>query len=348
MTEHIDHRESRFFRELTEGWHRTATTGSEIWLQLCDRIVRVRFGDDRLKIPLSAAFSHARTDPRSQADLTILAGSGRQFRLPTMPFDASAFGRRCELATSAESAIEASFMMGPDILSMLNHSDKTAVYWIRNGDGVPGFEQAAPFRHLMHWFYRRNGWILVHGAAIGRAGSGLLICGKGGSGKSTLASSTWHNRDWQFAGDDYCAIRTDIPHDVASIYPTAKLSKDSAGMVKLQVSVSAPVEGEKSILFAHDHVSEQVPAQLRIVGLVLPKRTKQTAPPRALSPAAAARQLVVSTLYQMPHAGESDHRILSRIAHALPAWEVSVPEGEPGMALNTLAHLLKQSGSAIP
>ena len=317
-----------------------------MWLSLCGHTIQLRFGDSRLRIPLSLTFIHLMVEPQETADLTILVSSGDRFSLPELPFPASAFRRRCELATDRESGIEASFMMGPDILSMLDHEHRTAIYWIRDGSAVPAFEQAAPFRHLFHWYLRRHEWMLVHAAAIGRQNGGILICGKGGTGKSTLAAATWHQAEWKFAGDDYCAVSLKPPHVVAPVYPSAKLTAATARMLSLVIPEHPPTDGEKTILFASSSIPGQLAEPLRIIGLVVPFRVSVPSPTTRLLPAEAARHLAISTLYQMPHAGKQDLRNLTRIARDLPAWQLPVPQGRPQDALKALTAILEQDKGA--
>ncbi|NOY22194.1 MAG: hypothetical protein GXO70_01620 [Acidobacteria bacterium] len=342
MTDRVHLPEKRFFRELEKRWKRLTPDICDVWLFVCGRVIRIRFGGSVFFTLLSTAFAHLIIKPEKQADLTILACSGNKLPLPELPFSTSAFGQRCELTTDPESGIEASFMMGPDILSMLDHEQKTAIYWIRDAGTVPAFEQAAPFRHLFHWYLRRHGWILVHAAAIGQQNRGILLCGKGGSGKSTLATATWNRKEWQFAGDDYCAVSLKPPHIVAPVYPSAKLTIESSRMLNLDIPEHSPTDGEKSILFAPDSIPNQLPNTLKLVGLVIPSRRHSPAFATQLTPVEATRHLAISTLYQMPHAGEKDLQDLTRIARTLPAWRISVPQGRPQDALKRLGHLLEK------
>ncbi len=187
--------------------------------------------------------------------------------------------------------------------------------------------------------------MLVHAAAIGLDGFAVLICGKGGSGKSTLAAATWNRAKWKFAGDDYCAVSLKPPHVVVPVYPSAKLTAESVRMLSLVVPEHSPGDGEKSILFAPSAIPDQLVDRLQIIGLVVPSCASISIPTTRLTPAEAARHLVVSTLYQMPHAGEKDLRDLTRIARNLPAWRVSVPRDRPQDALEVVAAILERTES---
>lgn len=337
-----------FFSNLQGCWDNVTDDPSDVWAGLCGRKVRIRFSDDRLRAGLTMAFRHALCEPSEHTDLTILVGCGNTMSLPDLPVPGNAFGRRCELHTKPGSGLTASFMLGPDILSILDHERSTALYWIRNGTSLPAFEQAAPFRHILHWYLRERGWILVHAAAIGRKNRGVLICGKGGSGKSTLAAATWGQSGWQFAGDDYCAVSMQSPHQAFPIYPTAKLTTQSMSMLGLTPTGKSVKDEEKTVWMAQTHCPHQIPKQLTVCALVIPVPSGETKPPVQSSPATAMRHLVISTLYQMPFAGTEDHRRLTALVRKLPAWEMPVKEGHPRSAVPFLSELLSSTGEASP
>ena len=348
MTDTGTHPDIKIFRQIQNRLESRLTPESDTWIRVCDSTIRLRFAEQTMKEPLIRAVAHFQCGPVEDTDLTILVGDATVCPLPERPYPATAFGRRSELATSPESGIVASYMMGPDILSMLNQNTATAVYWTRDGDAVPGFEQAAPFRHILHWYLRDRGWMLIHGAAIGRNGKGVLICGKGGSGKSTLAVATWHAPGWQFAGDDYCAVSMHAPHRVFPIYSTAKLNRGSAAMLTIELDDTSPREGDKVILMANDHIPAFVPDVLELTAILIPVRSSGPASSRPTSRASAARQLIVSTLYQMPHAGERDHRSLTDLILQIPPWEIAVPEGSPRDALRSIRRVLESSERMNP
>ncbi len=337
-----------FFLKLLESWNKTAGNPAEVRVRLCGNFIRLRFSGSRLLNRLTGAFRHTCCEPGQHPDLTILVGCGNTMPLPPFTASKDAFGRRSELSTKPGSRLTASFMLGPDILSLLDQDRNIAIYWIREEHGLPAFEQAAPFRHIFHWFLRERGWMLVHAAAVGRENCGFLICGKGGSGKSTLAASTWASDGWQFAGDDYCAVSTRAPHQIFPLYPTAKLTVPTMRMLGLQQSRSTVFDGEKAVWMAHDHCPERIPEYLKPVGLIIPSRTREPAPPTRVSPAVAARHLVVSTLYQMPFANAADHQELAELTRTLPAWQMPVPEGQPRSALSGLDSLFHQMERTEP
>lgn len=320
----------------------------EQWHRLCGFVIRLRFTDETLACKLGQAWKCFRTDAAPKSHLTIHVGSGDAFPLPEIPQRNRVFGRRSELVTDPKSGLEAAYMLGPDILSVLGPAPGNAYYWIRNSDSMPGFEQAAPFRYILHWFLRKHGWMLVHAAAVGQADRGVLVCGKGGSGKSTLATATWGCSQWQFAGDDYCAVTSTPPFEIAPVYPTAKLTEQTVRMLNLPAKGMAPTDEQKHILFAADNPKHTIPERLTLQGIVLPIRTSGPPSIRKASRSETARHLAVSSLFQMPHAGQLDHRIISRIIHQNTCWEISVTENQPRTALPILEQLLEQANTEHP
>ena len=329
-----------FARQLATRFSRAPMVNNQ-WFRICGFTICLRFTDEILARQLGRAWMCFQTEAASEADLTIHVGAGDTFPLPEIPQCNRVFGRRSELITDPDSGLEAAYMLGPDILSVLGPEPDTAFFWIRNAGSLPGFEQAAPFRYVLHWFLRKHGWMLVHAAAVGKQDQGVLVCGKGGSGKSTLAAAARGRPDWQFAGDDYCAVTATAPFEIAPVYPTAKLTADTVRMLDLP-DKGAATDDEKQILFAAEDRTTAIPKKLTLNGIVLPARTSGPPSIRKASRSETARHLAVSSLFQMPHAGQPDHRIISEIIHQNSCWELSVTDNQPVTALPILEKLLRR------
>ncbi len=80
---------------------------------------------------------------------------------------------------------------------------------------------AALVRHL-------RGGITIHAAAVGLAGSGVLLLGESGSGKSTLAADLCEHADATLLGDDTAALAfSDVSIDVLPTERVNWLSPDA-------------------------------------------------------------------------------------------------------------------------
>ena len=92
----------------------------------------------------------------------------------------------------------------------------------RGGKDLPSLPNTMD---LMFRFALHSGMFLLHGAAVGKGGKGVLIGGMGGAGKSTLAVSCLL-RGMDFAGDDYVLISRRGPHLAMPFFHTVKLCPD--------------------------------------------------------------------------------------------------------------------------
>lgn len=104
------------------------------------------------------------------------------------------------------------------------------------GHLVSSDQSAKPLLRFLFGIAEEHGWFLVHAAAIGFKGSGLLTPGAGGMGKSTLsAAATIAGAD--FAGDDFVAVKKiDGGWHAHSLFSTIMLFAEQAqrfsGLVK--------------------------------------------------------------------------------------------------------------------
>lgn len=342
----------RFFQDLLESWHEACLLdrGSvDIDIRLCDQHMCLRFSSSRLQSSLTRALRHCiiPATSRAEADFVIHIFDGTSgVSLPHSPWLRADFQRRGEVNSRLSDEIVASYLTGPDILNIYHKRLKKAVYWIRNGKQIPFYERAAPFRHLMHWLLRENGWLLVHGAGVGdRDNRGLLVIGKGGTGKSTVATAAVVDGGMKFCGDDYCAINTSPPFRLNSVYLTAKLTEKTIEMLSLsQVDAVYGDEG-KQVFFMGETMAKQAAESLALKGFVLPCLCPANNPAglRRMDSGEVARHLAVSSLYQMPHAGAREFACLAKAARSLPGWQMTVPTGSPSSAIPLLKGILSHA-----
>jgi len=339
----------RFFQDLLESWDnacRRDTGPVDADIRLCDQRLRLRFSSSRLQSSLTRALNHCVVPKISHAesDFVIHVFDGTSgVSLPQSPWLTTDFQRRGEVNGHFSDDIIASYLVGPDILNIYHKRLQQAVYWIRNGRHIPFYEQAAPFRHLIHWLLREKGWLLVHGAGVGdRNNRGLLVVGKGGIGKSTMAITAALDGGMKFCGDDYCAIHTSPPHRLTSVYLTAKLTEKTMEMVSLSPADAVPGDEEKKVFFIGEMMAKQAAESLDLKGFVLPGLCPAETPPglRMMDSGEVARHLAVSSLYQMPHAGAKEFACLAETARSLPGWRLTVPAGSPSSAIPLLKDIL--------
>lgn len=201
-----------------------------------------------------------------------------------------------------------------------SHAQK-AYYYIPSLDMLPFYEKAAPMRMIFHHLAEENGWSLVHGAAVGLDGKGILLVGAGGSGKTTTALSAAMS-GFEYLGDDYVILN---PKDgsILSLYQSGKFRWDAGkiltGIEKLAVNTHAD---RKGIFFLNEGIA-RVSKKLPFCGVVIPRiGGGRVSSYRPLPAAKALLVLSSSTIFQMPGSGKSTLQSISKAIRNVPAYEM--------------------------
>ena len=217
---------------------------------------------------------------------------------------------------------------GADVLSLLDSEKRSALYFRRTGSSLPYYEVASPLRTMLHGWFRSLGMQFVHAAALGTAGGGVLLAGKGGSGKSTSALACLGS-GLQYAGDDYCLVELGAAPRVHSLYNTCKLIGDGdlqrfPGLAE-RVWNTRRTGDDKATIFLREHWPEQVSAGFPLRAILILRVTGERAtrlrPARGMDALAA---IGPSTIAQLPASDASDLRRLKEFAGSLPAWFLEV------------------------
>ncbi len=160
----------------------------------------------------------------------------------------------------------------------------------------------------------QNDMIFLHGAAVGAAGNGILIGGRGGRGKSTLALSCLL-AGMDFVSDDYVLLTRTGPLRAMPLYRTVGLNQDMAKILqpKLPVLYTDPLRNGKMIL---DASACPFAESLEIRAVLFPEQAsvrpetalKGEPAPRleAVHPGQALTQIVYSSLSQFDVLRETD------------------------------------------
>jgi hypothetical protein len=169
--------------------------------------------------------------------------------------------------------------------SLVLHVPRLARYLIKGGRSIevelaPGatardasaFMLGTALGILLH----QRGALVLHGAAVARAGSAIAICGRSGAGKSTLAAALCH-AGFEFVTDDLCAVGLDAAGKPV-VEPDGrrlKLWRDSMEKLELVASQGAAVrEGFEKYFFAPPAVAAAAPRLAAIYVL------RESRPPR--------------------------------------------------------------------
>jgi hypothetical protein len=217
-----------------------------------------------------------------------------------------------------------------DALSVFDAGRGEAWYWVADAGDLPAWERACPIRQILFWWLASQGYLLVHGAAIGTAAGGALVVGPGGAGKSTVALACLDS-DLLYAGDDYVAVRLDPPR-VASLYSSGKLDPPHLRqrlphLASLLVGDEpAPEPGEKTIVYVHERLPGRTAAGFPLVAVLVPalRPEQQNTRVGALSRPAAFAALAPSTMLQLHTAGAEEFAMLSGLITRVPCYSLAV------------------------
>lgn len=344
MTGDLEADQLAFFETLLLGFDRAAGRAGivERNYRIAGLNVRLCFAGNGLIPAIVPAIAHLETAVSGTPDFTIRLFDAESTGSP-LPFMAGRFvdllrfrwweyleGRR-EIKHLNGERIRSVFHLGPDILSVLDTAQNQAVYWVEQAEMIPYYEKGYPVSVLLNWWLAQKNRYFVHAAAIGTPLGGILLTGKGGSGKSTTTLSCVQS-ELGIVGDDYTAIEPEkgIAH---SLYNTVKLKRlsdvERFPRLKACVSnldrVSEEDEGEKAMIFLHEHFPDKLMAEMPVKAILVPRIVDR---PETLivpaSPALAFKALAPSTLFQLPGNAQQAFRALVEMVRQIPSYEIQL------------------------
>ena len=166
-----------------------------------------------------------------------------------------------------------------------------------------------------------NGRQLVHAAAVGHQGSGILMPGRGGSGKSSTSLACLL-AGMDFLGDDYLAVALDPEPRAYRLYSTAKLDRENLNSYPELRSRCRMVLREsfsKAVLYLDDAYASQLQESLPLKLVLRPSIAAQAETTLA---GIEAREIEsafsVETLLHLPHADAHTVEFLDRVAREIP------------------------------
>jgi hypothetical protein len=200
--------------------------------------------------------------------------------------------------------------------------------WIGDSMRLPAWHRAAPLRAALNWVLRGPRRTLMHAAAIGRGGRGLLIGGAGGSGKSTTALS-WLLSGGDFAGENDVLVDLDGSDGPAAapVYANAKVDAATIRLLPELAGIVGPDEEElrgKSVLDIRKLRPGQPTGPIPIAAIVVPRVAGSALPTvKPIGAAAALRAIAPSSILQLP--GERGGlAVLAALVRELPSFELEL------------------------
>lgn len=314
---------------------------------IAGRLVRLRFANDSLVSAITPALEHLRQEnPAGAPDLTICLwdSASTGVAMPVPPWDWKALIARGELRGSGNACYQTAYQADAGILSMMETAPSQALFWIQDARRVPFYETASPMRTILGWWSRGLGYQVVHGAAAGHAGGGVLIVGRGGSGKSTT-SLVCLASGMLYAGDNNLVL-TEYPGPVAhSLYSSATLEPHHVRRFPHLLSGiqnGARLETEKAMIFVAQMYPDLVAADLPIRAILLPRvGGRQETRLSPASPATALAALAPSSIFSLPGAGSDSFSFMARFVRRVPSYVLELGADLGGISA-TVSDLLSR------
>jgi hypothetical protein len=328
-----------YFATFQEGFDRAAAaTGGPIdyVYDIGGHSVRMRFAGKGLVPHLTPAFAHLRGGQTVSPDLTIclwdsvttdtpppLLLSSLLYLLELRWFELRS--NRREIKGYHSDRIRTMFHFGPNILSAMDTNENIAIYWIWDARATPYYEKGYPLTKILNWWTENRSLQCVHAAAIGTPQGGVLLAGKSGSGKSTT-SLLCLNSELSYVSDDTSLVAWNPEPYVFSLYNTAKLmSLELLPHLEGCVTNREWGNGEKALIFLHEHFPDKLVRGFPLKGILLPKVSGQ---PRTVlrdaSPAAALKALAPSTIYQLAGSGQQELTKMARLVRQVPSYHLEL------------------------
>ena len=177
---------------------------------------------------------------------------------------------------------------------------------------------------FMLW-QRARGRSIIHGAAVGREGDGVLIVARGGKGKSTLSVSCLLG-DLDFVSDDYTVLHREDDGLIATpLYRTVGLNQDMYRLLQPDMPIVHVDKDRNDKLLLDASACDYAP-RLRIKALIVPRVDPEASPAlRRTEPGKALIPMIHSTVHQMGFARDQEMvKTLLSLVSGLPVYEFTL------------------------
>ena len=282
--------------------------------------VLLQVASERFHQRVAPAFGHLKDSSGAPPELTIRVwdtGGGAPPPLPEAPP-----GPRGTVYYSDEGGMRIAYLPHLQLLSVLDAERAVAWFWCARAETLPFWEASAPFRQILHWWFGPRNMLLLHAAAVGRAGGGVLLVGRGGSGKSTSALSCLDS-ELLYAGDDYVAV-SDADRLVYSLYSSGKLEPGHATRLPHLPRPAISGDGsedEKAVFFVQDRFADRIVESFPLRAVLAPRIGGDTTRMIPLDGGAALRALAPSTLLQLHPAEPAAFGRMARLVGRVPTFQ---------------------------
>jgi hypothetical protein len=307
---------------------REAAGGVDRWYRIGDLTVHLSFAGPALVPKLTPALGHLEIGPAaSSLSVHLWDSASSGVTMPPPPWSRTAYGVRGSITGYDEGAFHTVYDFRAKTLLMMDAERSLALYWLPAAELVPSWASSYPLQLILHWWSSRQALHIVHAAAVGLPGGGVLITGKAGSGKSTTHVACLDS-ELLSAADDKVIVRLEPEPFAYSLYNTVHLRPDTVSWFPHLASAldpSAPLEREKVVAFLRDHLPEKLSRGFPVRAILVPRvgglpDTRL----RSVSPAQALTALAPTTLFQVQGQRHTAFRAMSDLVKVVPCFELEV------------------------
>jgi hypothetical protein len=311
-------------------------------------LVSIRAGDRAAGLLEALAPMRASEDDGAVAlEVFIFDGATDKVTLPDTAITRRRIAQAGGLGAVSAYGAQAFFQPDAGVLSLFDASRRRAYCWLRDSSALPYYEFAAPLRHLLQWWILSRGGALLHSAAVGTPGGGVLIAGPSGSGKSTTALAC-QEFGLGFTSDDYVLVSAGAPPTVHMAYSTAKVVRESLGAHGSYRRHFRNLErgDEKPMMFMHEAAPQRVLRSFPLRAIVLPVITQRNSTRIvAASAAEILRAVAPSSILLFPLAGATAFERIAALCRAVPCLRAEL-SADPHDVAGAFARLLHDGAIA--
>ncbi len=320
-----------FFERCYERFLKARESAGEFhhFYQIGGTTVRLTFAGENLVPHLTPALEHLRISKVNIPDLTLCIwdSDSTSINMVPPPCERESFTERGDIWGFNSSRIKTAFHWIECSVNLMDHSTNTGIYWIQRAETLPYWVYASPLRTLFHWWMEKNGYQLLHAAAVGTENGAVLITGKGGIGKSTTALSCLQSGLYYLA-DDYLIVRLEPEPLVYSLYCTAKLKADHVvNFPDFSKLVRNPqkLDREKAVMFLYPQFEKQIAQEMPLKAILIPQLVNLDENRFTFTPSwKIQRSTSFTTMSQLPYVGHHTHDFICQLSSTVPGYTLEM------------------------
>ncbi len=289
---------------------------------------RLVFAGDALRERLAPALLGV-SEPGPDPSLTVCLFDSASTRtpMPSAPFGPGDVRERGEIQGLGSGPVRCAFNAGSGMLTLYDRAARRALIWTADATEVPYYETASPLRTLWAWWLEEYGWDVIHAAAVGEGGRGVLLTGRGGSGKTTTALLCVAE-GMAYGGDNNLVLEHGTPARGHALFTSATVRPDTLQRVpslRKRLVNADKLASEKGMLFVGEESGARLLPSFEIACVLLPRVTGTDCSRLVeASPGACLTALAPSSILSVPFAREGAFARMACFVRSTPAFHLEL------------------------